>query len=137
MAVYEVHLGLGAVAARVSPFDELAEALVPYAVEMGFTHLELMPVTEHPLDASWGHQPVGLFADMPLWRSTRFARFVDRCHVPAGRAADWVPAHFRSTPQSGAFDGTRSMSTPTPDRASIPTGIPRSSTSDGARSRTT
>ncbi len=82
---------------------------MPYAVDMGFTHLELMPVNEHPLDASWGYQPIGLFA--PTSRHgepAAFARFVDRCHrAGLGVILDWVPAHFPVDPHGLAqFDGT-------------------------------
>ncbi len=90
-------------------YDELADALVPYVVDMGFTHLELMPVNEHPLDESWGYQPIGLFA--PTCRfgePAGFARFVDRCHrAGLGVLLDWVPAHFPVDPHGLArFDGT-------------------------------
>jgi len=110
MAIYEVHLGSwqrGDGNAFLS-YDELADRLIPYAVEMGFTHLELLPVSEHPLDDSWGYQPIGLFA--PTRRHGEpggFARFVDRAHQ-AGLAIilDWVPAHFPTDRHGLAhFDG--------------------------------
>jgi 1,4-alpha-glucan branching enzyme len=111
MAVYEVHLGSWrrGEGNRWLTYDELADTLVPYAVDMGFTHLELMPVNEHPLDASWGYQPIGLFA--PTSRHGEpagFARFVDRCHRSGlGVILDWVPAHFPVDPHGLAqFDGT-------------------------------
>ncbi|MBK9117698.1 MAG: 1,4-alpha-glucan branching protein GlgB [Betaproteobacteria bacterium] len=111
MAIYEVHLGSWRRGAdgRWLDYDELADALVPYAVDMGFTHLELMPVNEHPLDASWGYQPIGLFA--PTARHGEpagFARFVDRCHgAGLGVILDWVPAHFPVDEHGLArFDGT-------------------------------
>ena len=83
-----------------STYDELADTLVPYAVDMGFTHVELMPVTEHPLDASWGYQPIGLFAPTSRFgEPAGFARFVDRCHrAGLGVILDWVPAHFPTDP---------------------------------------
>jgi len=110
-SIYEVHLGSWRRndAGGWLTYDELADTLVPYAVEMGFTHLELMPITEHPLDASWGYQPIGLFA--PTCRHgdpAGFARFVDRCHAAGlGVLLDWVPAHFPVDPHGLArFDGT-------------------------------
>ncbi len=98
MSVYEVHLGSwrrGEGNTFLS-YDALAEQLIPYAVDMGFTHLELMPVSEHPLDASWGYQPVGLFAPTRRFGDPDgFARFVDTAHrAGLGIIIDWVPAHF-------------------------------------------
>jgi 1,4-alpha-glucan branching enzyme len=98
MSIFEVHLGSwrrGADDAFLS-YDELADALIPYAVDLGFTHLELLPVTEHPLDASWGYQPIGLFAPSRRFgEPASFARFVDRAHAAGlGIILDWVPAHF-------------------------------------------
>ena len=98
MSVYEVHLGSwrrGEGNTFLS-YDALAEQLIPYAVDMGFTHLELMPVSEHPLDASWGYQPVGLFAPTRRFGDPDgFARFVDTAHrAGLGVIIDWVPAHF-------------------------------------------
>ncbi len=111
MSIYEVHLGSWrrGEGNRWLGYDELADTLVPYAVDMGFTHLELMPVNEHPLDASWGYQPIGLFA--PTSRHGEpagFARFVDRCHRSGlGVILDWVPAHFPvDTHGLARFDGT-------------------------------
>ncbi len=98
MSVYEVHLGSWRRGADNSflSYDALAEQLIPYAVDMGFTHLELMPVSEHPLDASWGYQPVGLFAPTRRFGDPDdFARFVDTAHrAGLGIIIDWVPAHF-------------------------------------------
>jgi 1,4-alpha-glucan branching enzyme len=82
--------------------------LIPYATDLGFTHLELLPVSEHPLDDSWGYQPIGLFAPTRrLGAPDGFARFVDRAHA-AGLAVllDWVPAHFPVDPHGlEHFDG--------------------------------
>ena len=94
---------------RYLTYDELAERLVPYVAEMGFTHLELLPVSEYPFDGSWGYQPIGLFA--PTSRHgdpAAFARFVDRCHASGiGLVLDWVPGHFPTDPHGlGYFDGT-------------------------------
>jgi len=111
MSVYEVHLGSWrrGEGNRWLTYDELADALVPYAADMGFTHLELMPVNEHPLDDSWGYQPIGLFAPTSRFgEPAAFARFVDRCHrAGLGVIVDWVPAHFPVDPHGLAqFDGT-------------------------------
>jgi 1,4-alpha-glucan branching enzyme len=111
MSIYEVHLGSWRRGEenRFLTYDELADQLIPYASHMGFTHLELMPVSEHPLDASWGYQPVGLFAPSRRFGDPAgFARFVDRAHQAGlGVILDWVPAHF-PTDQHGLryFDGT-------------------------------
>jgi len=98
MSILEVHLGSWGrgEGGRFLTYDELAEQLIPYAVDLGFTHLELMPVTEHPLDDSWGYQPIGLFAPTRRFGAPdAFARFVDRAHrAGLGVILDWVPAHF-------------------------------------------
>ncbi|HQY47746.1 MAG TPA: 1,4-alpha-glucan branching enzyme, partial [Usitatibacteraceae bacterium] len=111
MAIYELHAGSWrrGEGGRFLSWDEIADRLLPYVADLGFTHVELMPVTEHPLDASWGYQPVGLFA--PTARHgepAAFARFVDRCHASGvGVIVDWVPAHFPTDPHGLArFDGT-------------------------------
>jgi 1,4-alpha-glucan branching enzyme len=110
MAAYEVHLGSWrrGEGGRFLSYDELAETLVPYAADLGFTHLELLPVTEHPLDASWGYQPIGLFAPTARFGDPAgFARFVDRAHQAGlGVILDWVPAHFPTDVHGLArFDG--------------------------------
>ena len=90
-------------------YDELADALIPYVVGLGFTHIELMPVSEYPHDPSWGYQPIGLFAPTSRFGTPAgFARFVDRCHrAGLGVLLDWVPAHFPIDPHGLAlFDGT-------------------------------
>jgi 1,4-alpha-glucan branching enzyme len=100
-------------------YDELAEALVPYAAGLGFTHLELLPVTEHPLDASWGYQPIGLFAPTRRFGDPAgFARFVDRAHQAGlGVILDWVPAHFPTDVHGLAhFDGSALYEHPDPRR---------------------
>ncbi|HXW30539.1 MAG TPA: 1,4-alpha-glucan branching protein GlgB [Xanthobacteraceae bacterium] len=110
MAAYEVHLGSWrrGEGGRFLTYDELADTLVPYAIDMGFTHLELLPVSEHPLDASWGYQPIGLFAPTRRFGDPAgFGRLVDRAHAAdIGVILDWVPAHF-PTDQHGLarFDG--------------------------------
>jgi 1,4-alpha-glucan branching enzyme len=111
MTTYEVHLGSWrrAEGAGFLTYDELADTLVPYAAEMGFTHLELLPVSEHPLDASWGYQPIGLFAPTRRFGDPAgFGRLVDRAHAAdISVILDWVPAHF-PTDQHGLarFDGS-------------------------------
>lgn len=111
MAIYEVHLGSWRRHADGSmwTYDELADALIPYAVGMGFTHLELLPVNEHPFGGSWGYQPTALFAPSARWGTPdAFRRFIDRCHAAGlGVLLDWVPAHFpRDAHGLERFDGT-------------------------------
>ncbi len=110
MSIYEVHLGSWRRGEdnRFLTYDELAETLIPYVVDMGFTHIELLPISEHPLDASWGYQPIGLFAPTARHGTPNgFKRFVNRAHE-AGLAIilDWVPAHFPTDAHGLAhFDG--------------------------------
>jgi 1,4-alpha-glucan branching enzyme len=113
ISIYEVHLGSWRRApeegSRYLSYDELADRLVPYAREMGFSHLELLPVTEHPFDGSWGYQPIGLYAPTSRHGTPEgFARFVERCHQAGlGLLMDWVPGHFPTDPHGlGFFDGT-------------------------------
>jgi 1,4-alpha-glucan branching enzyme len=112
ISIYEVHLGSWrrhADGNRWLDWDELADALVPYAREMGFTHLELMPVAEHPFDGSWGYQPIGLYAPTARFGAAPgFRRFVERCHAEGlGVLVDWVPAHFPNDAHGLVrFDGT-------------------------------
>ncbi|CAM8660110.1 GlgB 1,4-alpha-glucan branching enzyme [Comamonadaceae bacterium] len=111
LSVYEVHLGSWRKADgwRWLSYRELADTLVPYAREMGFTHLELLPVSEHPFDGSWGYQPLGLFAPTSRFGSPEeFQYFVDAAHhAGLGVILDWVPAHFPSDAHGLAeFDGT-------------------------------
>jgi 1,4-alpha-glucan branching enzyme len=110
VAIYEVHAASWRrhPDGRLYDWDELAESLVPYAAWMGFTHLELMPVMEHPLDESWGYQPIGLFAPTARHGDARgLMRFVDAAHrAGLGVILDWVPAHFPRDPHGLArFDG--------------------------------
>jgi 1,4-alpha-glucan branching enzyme len=113
VSIYEVHLGSWRRQVeegnRFLTWDELADALVPYARDMGFTHLELLPVSEHPFDGSWGYQPIGLYAPTARFGDAAgFRRFVDRCHADGlGLIIDWVPAHFPTDAHGlGQFDGT-------------------------------
>jgi 1,4-alpha-glucan branching enzyme len=111
ISIYEVHLGSWRKADgwRWLTYRELATTLVPYARDMGFTHLELMPVSEHPFDGSWGYQPVGLYAPTARFGTPEdFRDFVDAAHAAGlGVILDWVPAHFPSDAHGLArFDGT-------------------------------
>ena len=111
MSIYEVHAGSWRLGPdkRFLTYDELAEQLVAYVKDMGFTHIELLPVSEHPFDPSWGYQPTGLFAPTSRFGSPDgFARFVDHAHAQGvGIILDWVPAHF-PTDEFGLakFDGS-------------------------------
>ncbi len=113
MSVYEVHLSSW----RRKPeednrwltWDELADELVAYAVDMGFTHIELLPVSEYPFDGSWGYQTLGLFAPTARFGDAAgFKRFVQAAHAAGvGVIVDWVPAHFPTDAHGLArFDGT-------------------------------
>ena len=111
ISIYEVHAGSWQrnVNGDSLTYRELAETLIPYAVDGGFTHIELLPITEHPLTASWGYQPIGMFAPTSRFGSPDdFRYFVDCCHnAGLGVIMDWVPAHFPSDEHGLArFDGT-------------------------------
>jgi 1,4-alpha-glucan branching enzyme len=111
MSIYEVHLGSWQRHAdgEFLSYRELAEQLIPYVKKLGFTHLELLPVSEHPLDASWGYQTVGFFAPTSRYGSPDDLRyFIDQCHQnDLGVLLDWVPGHFPKDAHGLAwFDGT-------------------------------
>lgn len=111
ISVYEVHAGswLRENGGRSLDWVELSQRLVPYAREMGFTHIELLPIMEHPFGGSWGYQPLGLFAPTGRYGTPEdFAYFIDRCHgAGIGVILDWVPAHFPTDVWGLArFDGT-------------------------------
>jgi 1,4-alpha-glucan branching enzyme len=113
ISIYEVHLSSW----RRKPedhnrwlnWDELADELLPYVQDMGFTHLELLPVSEHPFDGSWGYQTLGMFSPTARFGDAAgLRRFVDKAHAAGiGVLLDWVPAHFPTDAHGLAqFDGT-------------------------------
>jgi 1,4-alpha-glucan branching enzyme len=127
MSVYEVHLGSwrlpGDGDGRWFGYRELADRLLPYVHELGFTHLELMPIVEHPLDQSWGYQPLGFFAPTSRYGNPDdFRHFVDRAHqLGLGVLLDWVPGHFPSDSHGlASFDGTALYELSDPEQAEHP-----------------
>ncbi|MDO9384518.1 MAG: 1,4-alpha-glucan branching protein GlgB [Hyphomicrobiaceae bacterium] len=111
ISIYEVHLASWRRGSGDSLLDygRLADELIPYVQDLGFTHIELMPISEYPFGGSWGYQPVGLFSPTARFGPPEaFARFVDRFHEAGiGVLVDWVPAHFPSDAHGLArFDGT-------------------------------
>jgi 1,4-alpha-glucan branching enzyme len=127
MSIYELHAGSwrrrSSEGNRWLTYRELADELIPYVKNLGFTHIELLPITEHPLDASWGYQAVGYFAVTSRFGSPAdFMYFVDRCHQEnLGVILDWTPAHFPRDAQGlGFFDGTHLYEHEDPRRGAHP-----------------
>jgi len=113
MAIYECHLGSWARVPeegnRYLTYRELAVRLIPYVKDLGFTHIELLPITEFPFDGSWGYQPISLYAPTSRFGTPEdFAAFVEAAHAAGiGIILDWVPAHFPNDPHGlSYFDGT-------------------------------
>ena len=113
MSIYEVHMGgwrrKEDEGWRWLTYSEIGEELIPYVKRLGYTHIELLPIMEHPFDGSWGYQTVGYFAATSRFGTpTEFMRFVDRCHQEnIGVFLDWTPAHFpRDAHGLAYFDGT-------------------------------
>ena len=127
ISVYEVHLGSW----RRVPEDhnrwltyrELADQLIPYVKQLGYTHIELLPIMEHPFDGSWGYQTLGYYAATSRFGSPAdFMYFIDRCHQEGiGIFLDWTPAHFpRDTHGLSQFDGTHLFEHADPRQGSHP-----------------
>ncbi|MDI6757880.1 MAG: 1,4-alpha-glucan branching protein GlgB, partial [Endomicrobiia bacterium] len=113
MSIYEVHPGSwrrsGSEPEKFLSYRDLAASLVPYVKEMGFTHIQLMPIAEHPLDESWGYQVTGYYAPSSRFGEPRDLQFfVDKCHEAGiGVLLDWVPGHFPKDAHGlRRFDGT-------------------------------
>jgi len=140
MNVYEVHLGSwmregstkqggGLVGdgkddtGRMLTYTEIADKLIPYVLEMGYTHVEFLPVMEHPLDMSWGYQVGGYYAATARYgEPQQLMELIDRCHQAGiGVILDWVPAHFPKDGYGlGRFDGTCCYEHPDPRRGEMP-----------------
>jgi len=113
ISIYEVHAASWmrppGTPTGILSWDGLADCLIPYVTQLGFTHVELMPIMEHPFAGSWGYQPLSQFAPSARYGSpAAFARFIDRCHrAGLGVILDWVPAHFPNDAHGlMRFDGT-------------------------------
>ena len=123
--IYEMHLGSWqrAEGGGMLRYGEIADRLIPYIQEMGYTHVELLPVMEHPLDASWGYQTAGYFAATSRFGTPQeLMSLIDRCHQAGiGVILDWVPTHFPKD-EAGLrrFDGTACYEHPDPRKGEMP-----------------
>lgn len=125
LLIYEVHLGSWKIKGKEHfyTYEELAFELVDYAANMGFTHIELLPITEHPFDRSWGYQTTGYYAATSRYgEPDQLMRMIDRCHEKGiGVILDWVPGHFcRDDHGLRLFDGTPIYEGSDPKRADKP-----------------
>ena len=123
--IYELHIGSWRRHddGNYLSYSELAEQLIPYVKEMGYTHIELLPVMEHPLDMSWGYQVTGFFSATARYGTPKeLMGLIDACHqADIGVLLDWVPAHFpRDEVGLYRFDGTDLYNHPDPRRGEIP-----------------
>jgi 1,4-alpha-glucan branching enzyme len=127
ISIYEVHLGswrtLPEENNRWLTYRELGDQLIPYVKELGYTHIELLPIMEHPFDGSWGYQTIGYYAASSRFGSpAEFMEFIDRCHqADLGVFLDWTPAHFpRDSHGLSQFDGTHLYEHSDPRQGSHP-----------------
>jgi 1,4-alpha-glucan branching enzyme len=127
ISIYEVHLGawrrVPDEGNRWLTYHELGDQLIPYVKELGYSHIELLPIMEHPFDGSWGYQTIGYYAATSRYGTpAEFMEFIDRCHrAGVGVILDWTPAHFpRDTHGLAEFDGTHLYEHSDPRQGSHP-----------------
>ncbi|MHA6483756.1 1,4-alpha-glucan branching protein GlgB [Paenibacillus sp. strain BS8-2] len=125
LLIYEAHAGSWKIKGKEHyyTYEELAHDLVPYAAELGYTHIELMPLAEHPLDQSWGYQVTGFFSPTSRYGTPlQLKKFVDACHrLGVGVILDWVPGHFCKDDHGlRQFDGTPIFEGADLNRAELP-----------------